>query len=84
VFGVFIVVASGGPLEALDFAPAVPPGDGNALADEVIALLMEPAARAQLGAAGERVYRERYTPEAVAAAYDALYDELLERRAAGR
>lgn len=78
--GVPVVVARGGPLEALAFAPSVDAGDGNALADEIIALLMDPAASAQVGAAGARAYRERYTPEAVAAAYDDLYDEVLAAR----
>lgn len=78
--GVPLVVARGGPLETLSFAPSVDPGDGNALADEVIALLMNRKAAAQLGAEGQRAYEARYTPEAVAGAYDDLYEELLAAR----
>lgn len=71
--GVPVVVASGGPLEALDFAPRVAPGDAKALAAAVIPLLGDPEAAGSLGRAGAEVYSARYTPAAVARAYDELY-----------
>lgn len=74
--GVPVVVAAGGPLDALDFAPRVAPGDANALADEVIGLLLDDSAARQVGAEGKRVYEARHTPDAVARAYDELYAEL--------
>jgi glycosyltransferase involved in cell wall biosynthesis len=75
--GVPIVVARGGPLEALDFARFVDPGDADALAKEVAELLRDPDAAKRLGAEGKSVYNARYTPDAVAAQYDALYAELV-------
>lgn len=75
--GVPIVVARGGPLEALDFARFVDPGDADALAKHVRELLRDRDAARALGAEGKRVYAARYTPEIVASEYDALYAELL-------
>jgi glycosyltransferase involved in cell wall biosynthesis len=75
--GVPLVVARGGPLEALDFAPSVEAGDPNALADEVIGLLLDEASARQVGAEGKRVYNARYCPSVVAKAYDDLYAELV-------
>ncbi len=75
--GLPIVVARGGPLEALDFARFVEPGDERALASHVIELLRDVEAARRLGAEAKRVYDARYTPKAVAAAYDDLYAELL-------
>lgn len=74
--GLPIVVAHGGPLEALDFARFVDPGDGGALASHLVELLEDPEAARRLGDAGRHAYLTRYTPKAVAARYDALYDEL--------
>lgn len=75
--GLPIVVARGGPLEALDFARFVEPGDDRALATHVVELLRDRDAARRLGDDGKRVYSARYTPSAVAAAYDDLYAELL-------
>lgn len=75
--GVPIVVARGGPLEALDFARFVDPGDGDALAKHVGELLRDVEAARRLGAEGKKVYNARYAPEAVAAQYDALYTEMV-------
>jgi phosphatidylinositol alpha-1,6-mannosyltransferase len=75
--GVPIVLARGGALEALDFARFVEPGDAASLAKHVIELLKNPDAARALGAEGKRVYGARYTPDAVAAAYDDLYTELV-------
>ena len=71
-----IVVARGGPLEALGFARSVEPGDADALAKHTIELLRDAEAARNLGAEGRRVYNACYTPEIVAAQYDALYAEL--------
>ena len=71
-----LVVAAGGPLEALSFAPRVSPGDAAALADAAIPLLLAGEAAVALGEAGRRAYLEAYTPQAVAAEYDRLYAEL--------
>lgn len=76
--GIPVVVANGGPLEALDFAPMVEPSDHDALAEILVSLLGDEPQRRALGEEGKRVYHARYTPEAVAAAYDELYATLLE------
>lgn len=78
--GVPIVVAEGGPLESLAFAPRVRAGDGQGLADAVLPLLWEDAARQALGEAGRAAYEATYTPKAVAAAYDRIYEEALGAR----
>ncbi len=75
--GVPIVVAEGGPLESLAFAPRVRAGDGQGLADVVLPLLWEDDARAVLGQAGRAAYEATYTPFAVARAYDRIYAELV-------
>lgn len=75
--GLPIVVARGGPLEALDFARFVEPGDGRALARHVAELLRDPAAARRLGTEAKRVYDARYTPRVVAKAYDDLYASLV-------
>ncbi len=75
--GVPIVVAEGGPLEELDFAPRVRAGDGRGLADAVLPLLGDEAAARAAGEAGRDAYRARYTPEAVARGYDGVYAELM-------
>lgn len=72
-----IVVARGGPLETLDFARFVDPGDADALAKHVIELLRDGDAARAYGAEGRRVYHARYTPEAVAEAHDDLYASLI-------
>ena len=77
--GLPIIVARGGPLEALDFARFVEPGDGPGLAAHVIELLRHPDAARRLGGDARRVYDARYTPEAVAARYDDLDEELAAR-----
>lgn len=75
--GVPVVVAEGGPLEELAFAPRVRAGEGRPLADAVLPLLWDPDAARALGEAGRAAYHARYTPTAVARAYDALYAEIL-------
>lgn len=76
--GLPIVVAGGGPLEALDFAPKVEPGDPRGLAEHVVRLLVRENEARTLGDVGKNVYDARYTPEAVATVYDQLYETLLD------
>lgn len=76
--GLPVVVCRGGPLEALEFAPMVDPGDHRALAKRVVELLENDDVARAVGAEGKRVYDARYTPQAVAAAYDDLYDSCAE------
>jgi glycosyltransferase involved in cell wall biosynthesis len=79
--GVPIVVADTAPLNELlrdDVGRAVPPEDGAALAAAVEALLADDGLRRRLGAAGRAVAATRHAPEAMGAAYAALYRELLE------
>lgn len=71
-----VVAASGGPLEGLEGATLVPPRDPEALAAALGPLLDDDRAREEAGARLESVYRARFSPEVVAAAYDALYAEL--------
>ena|GEM_PF-269090 len=75
--GVPIVVARGGPLEALRFAPMVDPGNTHALAERVIELVANQDAALTVGREGKRMYNTYYTPEVVARAYDDLYAELV-------
>lgn len=79
--GVPIVVADTAPLNELlrdDVGRAVPPEDGAALAAAVGRLLDDDALRQRLGDTARRVFAERYAPEAMGAAYAALYHEILE------
>ncbi len=74
--GVPMVVARGGPLEALRSATFCDADDDAAVADAVARLLLDASlARAQADA-GKHLYRACFTPPVVAAAYDDLYDEL--------
>jgi phosphatidylinositol alpha-1,6-mannosyltransferase len=75
--GVPLVVASGGPLDELTFAPKVAPGAVDALAAEVVALLRDATRRHTVAQEGQSSYRDRYTPHAVARMYDALFSEVL-------
>lgn len=70
-----VIVADGGPLPELGAVTVVPPRDAQALADATCRLLEEDVqAHTSLGAEGIRAaWHERYRPEVVAAAYDALY-----------
>jgi phosphatidylinositol alpha-1,6-mannosyltransferase len=76
--GVPLVLARGGPLESVTTARFVEPRDPGALARELIELLRMP--EESMLREGERARREhdaRFSPRVVAAAYDALYAELL-------
>lgn len=51
----------------------VPPRDPDAIAAAVTRLLASPALRARFGEAGKRVFRERFSADAMARRYEALY-----------
>lgn len=55
----------------------VPPGDPEAIAAALARLLDDPALARRLGAAGQRIVRERFSVERQAAAVECLYDWLL-------
>ena len=61
----------------------VRPDDAAALAGAIRTLRDDPDARRRLGERGGEVARERFTPEAMARAFEALYREILADRAAG-
>lgn len=74
--GVPLVLARGGPLEALGTARFVDAADGEGLAAAIASLLTgvdEARAHADRGKA---LYESRFTPARVAAQYDDLYEEL--------
>lgn len=54
----------------------VPPGDAEALAAALAALLADPARRARLGAGARATYESRFSPEAFARALAGVYAEL--------
>ena len=54
----------------------VPPDDPDALADALAALVADPERRRRLGEGGPRHVAEKYSPEAMVAAYVQVYDEL--------
>ena len=75
-----VVVASGAPAAELadgGGALAVEPG---ALAATLHRLLGDDAARDALGRTARKVANDRFTPDRMAAAYETLYDRLLEER----
>jgi phosphatidylinositol alpha-1,6-mannosyltransferase len=74
--GLPLVLARGGPLEAIDTARFVDPGDADALAGQVLDLLRTPSAVTEQRDAGRALYEARFRPSVVAAAYDELYAEL--------
>ena len=75
--GVPAVLAKGGPLEEIRSARFVPPKDSEAVASEVVQLLVDNAARAACAKAGRDLYQSSFKPEIVAEKYDALYEEAL-------
>jgi glycosyltransferase involved in cell wall biosynthesis len=78
--GVPMVLVRDGPLEAVDTAAFVDPGDDAALAREVVALLADGARARDAGERGRALYRARFRPEVVAGGYERLYEQLLSRR----
>ena len=67
-----MVLARGGPLEAISSARFVEPGDHMALARALVHLLRGNGAR-EVAEAGRVLYDTKFTPRVVAAAYDDLY-----------
>ncbi len=75
-----IASASGGPLEIMSDGVdglLVPPGDVNALAHAILALLDDPARRDRLGQAAMLTVRERFTVERMAAEFIHFYERIL-------
>ena len=70
-----LVLASDGPLEELP-GKIVPPRDHVALAEAIALLCRDGRARRELAELGRERWRQRHTPEVVAAQHDALYVEL--------
>ncbi len=81
--GVPIVVAAGGPLEALSHARFVEPADHEGLAAACIAYLAKGRASEDAAKAGKALFAARFSPSVAAAAYDDLYAELLAAPADG-
>lgn len=76
--GVPMVVATGGPLEALlPAAVGVSPGDEDELGAAILRLLSDEGERRSRAEEGARMYASRFTPDVVAKAHDALYAEAL-------
>ena len=73
--GTPLVLASGGPLDELP-GEHVPPDDPAALAEALVRLCRDEAARESLAGVGRETWRARHTPEVVGAQHDALYVEL--------
>jgi glycosyltransferase involved in cell wall biosynthesis len=59
----------------------VPPGDEDAFSSALVSLARDPALARRLGEMGRTRFRERFTLDRMAAAYDALFDEVLEEAA---
>ncbi len=73
--GVPLVLAAGGPLEAVDAARHVAPGDSEGIAAEVVRLLSDESAARDLAERGRAEYASRFEPRIVAGQYDELYDD---------
>jgi glycosyltransferase involved in cell wall biosynthesis len=56
----------------------VPPGDEGAFSSALVSLARDPALARRLGDMGRTRFRERFTLDRMAAAYDELFDEVLE------
>jgi glycosyltransferase involved in cell wall biosynthesis len=78
--GVPVIACKDGPLEALAPVRMVAPGDADALAEEVLRVLLSDDAAREAGEQGRALFTEKYRPQVVAAAYDDLYEELLDER----
>jgi glycosyltransferase involved in cell wall biosynthesis len=60
----------------------VPPRDADRLAGALLELLSDPRRRAAMGAESRRRALQRYTPDIVASAHEALYRQLVDPRVA--
>ena len=83
-------LAAGVPIIISDLAPmselltttseppglSIKPGDAGQLAEALIHLLQDEAARSELGRSGQKLTASRYDIQAVASQYDHLYQEL--------
>jgi glycosyltransferase involved in cell wall biosynthesis len=56
----------------------VPPGDVDAFSSALVSLARDPERAQRLGELGHTRFRERFTLDRMAAAYDALFDEVME------
>jgi glycosyltransferase involved in cell wall biosynthesis len=81
-----IATAVGGVPEAVcdgETGLIVPPGDSQALAGAISALIADPARCERFGAAGRKRVRERFSTCAMATAVEGVYERLLDRHLAG-
>ena len=70
--------ASGGLVDVIEnnvTGALVPPGDADALAAAVVAILQDPVLRERLGKAGRAAALERFSPESVAGHYARIYSD---------
>jgi glycosyltransferase involved in cell wall biosynthesis len=74
--GVPLILARGGPLEAVGSARFVQPGDPTELADEIVHVLKSESLARELATMEKDEYERRFSPPVVAAQYDELYSEL--------
>jgi glycosyltransferase involved in cell wall biosynthesis len=72
-----VVALDSGPLADLREAVQVPAGDADALARAAVRLVKERPFRDAVVASAARAIRERYDARVVAAAYERVYDEVL-------
>lgn len=82
-----LVVANQAPLSELLEKPVgigVSPEDPADLARGVVELLSAPEELKRMGEAGQKFVQEKFSARAVAAKYETLYDELLEKKGAGK
>ena len=75
--GVPIVACTGGPLETLSCAALVEPADPDALADAVLKMILSSSVAREASANGKALYQRKFRPPVVAAAYDELYEDVL-------
>jgi glycosyltransferase involved in cell wall biosynthesis len=74
-----MVLARGGPLESIETASFVDPQDAEGLAHAIVDTVKNPARTRAQTERGRQLYAAKFTPQAVAAAHDDLYDELWQR-----
>lgn len=75
-----IATAHGGPLDIIEdgrTGDLVPPGDIDAMAGAILALVNDPARRARVGALARARVAAHYTAEQYVAGVDAIYRELV-------